>query len=415
MDYDVIIIGAGMSGLTAANYLHGHDLKIKVFESESEVGGRVRSFEKDGFILDRGFQVFLPAYPEASYLLNYEELELKYFLNGAYILNERKPYYLIDPLEKPSYLFNALFETSISLKDKLKLFKLKQKLKSKNLNDILKDNKRNTRQELAKSKFSFEIIKDFFQPFLSGIFLEQELSTNSAMYEFVIKMFNEKGAAVPAKGIGQIPKQLANNLAPGMVDCSKRVEKIEKNSVILEGGKKHRAKNIVIAVEGKSSLLDPYLKLRNSSYVSVQNLYFSADKAMIEEALLILNSGESSVINNLCFISKVANNYAPANKELLSVTVLNENKIETEKVLSELKKLMPDNEYNWKFIERFDIDYALPKQESINSSIPPKSLNPEKGIYIAGDFALYGSLNAAMQSGREVADQILKDLKLIKD
>ncbi|MEQ8358801.1 MAG: FAD-dependent oxidoreductase [Cytophagales bacterium] len=413
MDFDVIIIGAGMSGLTAANYLHGHDLKIKIFEAQPEVGGRVRSFVKDGFTLDRGFQVFLPAYPEASRLLNYDELDLKYFLNGAYILNKRKSYYLIDPVQRPSFLFNTLFESGISLKDKIKLFQLKQSLKNKSLDSVLKGNNKNTRQELANRKFDLKTIMDFFQPFLSGIFLEKDLETNSAMFEFVIKMFNEYGAAVPAKGIAEIPKQLAHNLSPGMIECSSSIKEIEKNKVTLENGKSYSSRNIVIAVEGNSHLLNPFLPNRNSTYVSVSNFYFSSDKALIDEPLLILNSDESALINNICFISNISGKYAPENKKLLSVTVLNKLETKVDDVLSELYAIMPENEYNWHFIDSYHINYALPNQKNVKSSIPLKELNPREGIYIAGDFALYGSLNAAMQSGREVADQILKDSGLI--
>ncbi|QNL22959.1 FAD-dependent oxidoreductase [Hyphobacterium sp. CCMP332] len=413
MDFDVIIIGAGMSGLTAANYLHGHDLKIKIFEAEPEVGGRVRSFVKNGFILDRGFQVFLPAYPEASRLLNYDDLDLKYFLNGAYILNRRKSYYLIDPIQRPSFLFNTLFKSGVSLKDKIKLFQLKQSLKNKSLDSVLKGNNRNTRQELARRKFDLKTITDFFQPFLSGIFLEKNLETNSAMFEFVIKMFNEYGAAVPAKGIAEIPKQLARNLTPGMIECSSRVKDIEKNKITLENGKSYSSRNIVIAIEGSSHLLDPFLPNRNSKYVSVSNYYFSSDKALIDEPILILNSDESALINNMCFISNVSGKYTPENKKLLSVTVLNKLETKVEDVIAELNNIMPDNEFNWQFIDSYHINYALPKQEKVKSSIPIKELNPKEGIYIAGDFALYGSLNSAMQSGREVADQLLKDLSLI--
>ncbi len=412
MDFDVIIIGAGISGLTTANYLHGHDLKIKILEAESEVGGRVRSFEKDGFILDRGFQVFLPAYPEASRLLNYEDLDLKFFLNGAYILNKRKSYYLIDPIQKPSFLFNTLFESGISLKDKIKLFQLKQSLENKSLESILNENDNNTRQELARRKFDLKTITDFFQPFLSGIFLEKNLDTNSSMFEFVIKMFNAQGAAIPAKGIGEIPKQLAHNLAPGMIEFSAKVKEIEKNKVILENGQSYSASNIVIATEGNSDLLNSFLPSRNAEFVSVSNFYFSSDRALIDEALLILNSDESALINNMCFVSNVSEKYTSKNKKLLSVTVLNSREVKEEDVLAELLTIMPQNEYNWQFIDKFHINYALPKQDKVKSTRSKKELNPVDGIYIAGDFALYGSLNAAMQSGREVADQLLKDLNL---
>ena len=191
---------------------------------------------------------------------------------------------------------------------------------------------------------------------------------------------------------------------------------MKKIKLTLENGKSYSSRNIVIAVEGNSHLLLlPFLlhRTHSTSLLQIQTLHFSSDKALIDESLLILNSDESALINNICFISNVSGKYAPKNKKLLSVTVLNKRETKVEDVLTELKTIMPDNEYNWQFIDSYHINYALPNQKNVKSSIPIKELNPTEGIYIAGDFALYGSLNAAMQSGREVADQILKDSGLI--
>ena len=58
-DYDVIIVGAGIAGLTAAKILKAANKKILLIESSDGVGGRVRTDHKDGFLLDRGFQVML--------------------------------------------------------------------------------------------------------------------------------------------------------------------------------------------------------------------------------------------------------------------------------------------------------------------------------------------------------------------
>ena len=65
MDFDCIVIGAGLSGLTASRNLQRYGKSVLLIESENEVGGRVRSDLVDGYILDRGFQVINPKYPQS--------------------------------------------------------------------------------------------------------------------------------------------------------------------------------------------------------------------------------------------------------------------------------------------------------------------------------------------------------------
>ena len=53
--YDVLIIGAGLSGLSAAHYLHSHSVtNLLVLEARDRVGGRTRTQTVDGFPLDTG-------------------------------------------------------------------------------------------------------------------------------------------------------------------------------------------------------------------------------------------------------------------------------------------------------------------------------------------------------------------------
>ena len=67
--FDTIIIGAGIAGLTAAKVLKATGRKIAILESADAVGGRVRTDNFNGFLLDRGFQVLLTGYPEAKNFL----------------------------------------------------------------------------------------------------------------------------------------------------------------------------------------------------------------------------------------------------------------------------------------------------------------------------------------------------------
>ena len=73
----IVIIGAGLSGLACARVLAKSGIPFTLIEASNGVGGRVRTDVVDGYRLDRGFQVFLPAYPEARSVLDYEALDLR--------------------------------------------------------------------------------------------------------------------------------------------------------------------------------------------------------------------------------------------------------------------------------------------------------------------------------------------------
>ena len=64
MQFDCIVVGAGLSGLTAARDLQNLGKSVLVLEATSAPGGRVKSDYRDGFIFDHGFQVINPKYPE---------------------------------------------------------------------------------------------------------------------------------------------------------------------------------------------------------------------------------------------------------------------------------------------------------------------------------------------------------------
>ena len=52
-------MGAGLAGLSAARTLHQAGVSFVLLEASDGYGGRVRTDNVDGFLLDRGFQIFL--------------------------------------------------------------------------------------------------------------------------------------------------------------------------------------------------------------------------------------------------------------------------------------------------------------------------------------------------------------------
>ena len=75
-----------MAGLSCAHHLHQAGIPFRILEASDGVGGRVRTDKVDGFLLDRGFQIFLTSYPEAQAMLDYASLDLKPFYAGRYLL-----------------------------------------------------------------------------------------------------------------------------------------------------------------------------------------------------------------------------------------------------------------------------------------------------------------------------------------
>jgi hypothetical protein len=156
--------------------------------------------------LDRGFQTLLTSYPEAQKILDFHSLNLHSFFPGALIrLNEgfRK---LSDPWKNPLALTRQLFSPVCSLRDKLRIAKLRWRVLSASLDDLLTAAETTTLAALQNSGFSPAIIEQFFRPFFGGVFLEPDLQTSSRLFHFLFRMFATGKASLPALGMERIPR-----------------------------------------------------------------------------------------------------------------------------------------------------------------------------------------------------------------
>ena len=171
----VIIIGAGMSGLTAAYLLHKEGYNIIVLEKNDKVGGSIETVMENNFPFDRGPNSALETTPIIAQLV--EELNLKDQLvyaskegNKRYILRNNKLITL--PMSPLAFFKSKLF----SGKAKLRL--MKEPFIGKSL-----DGYNQSIAEFVTRRLGREFLDYAINPFVAGVYAgnPEDLSVKSAL------------------------------------------------------------------------------------------------------------------------------------------------------------------------------------------------------------------------------------------
>ena len=298
-----------------------------------------------------------------------------------------------------------------SIKDKLAIFRLNLELKNKTIDAIFNEKQLSTLDYLKKKGFSNRIIQNFFRPFFSGIFLETQLRTSSAMFQFTYKMFGEGLAVIPKTGIQAIPNQLQSVLKKTTFKFNTKVKTVQGNQINLDNGIVMNSDVIVIATEA-SKLLGME---KSINWKSCDTLYFEVENKTIKKPIIGLLTNDAALINNFFFTTSIKNNNT-TKVEVLSVTIVKEHHLSETELITQVKKELQQNckIVTKRFIKRYHIKNALPDLEQVTNEGTTKHFQFSDHIYLAGDHQINGSLNAAMSSGALVA-QLISDRFECKD
>ncbi|MHB8899555.1 MAG: NAD(P)/FAD-dependent oxidoreductase [Thermoguttaceae bacterium] len=411
---DVAIVGGGLAGLRCAQRLNEAGVQAFVLEAKDRIGGRVQTDSVDGFLLDRGFQVLLTAYPEASRTLDFSQLDLQSFLPGALVRVGGRFHTIADPWRRPNRAFQTLRANIGSLSDKLRIGTLSRRVQSGSLEELFARPEQSTVDYLRQYGFSKQIIDRFFRPFLGGVFLEPELRTSSRMFEFVFRMFAEGGASLPASGMGAIPDQMAATLTAEQVKLNAEVVQLENEGIRLKSGELIRAEAVVLATEG-TELGAWVSELPEVQSRSVTCLYFTAEESPLDEPILVLNGEGNGLVNNLCVPSDISSRYAPPGASLISATVLGNPEFDesalTDAVRAELKVWFGEQVERWRHLKTYRIAHALPELGSHGLAELSRPVRLKEGLFVCGDHRDTPSIEGALVSGRRAAEAVLQELR----
>lgn len=399
----IVVVGAGLAGLASARELHRAGHRVRVLEAADRPGGRVKTDVVDGFLCDRGFQVFLDSYPESRRQLDLEALDLQPFAAGARIWTGSELVVVADPLREPRQTLRSALAPIGSFADKLRVLRLRFTVGSDRFDPY---REMSTLEALRAFGFSEGMIESFFRPFLGGVYLERDLGTSAGKLEFVFSMFASGRATVPSKGMEAIPLQIADELG-GLIETGVHVENLKEDSLRI-AGETLRPDAIVLAVDAVSSAR---ILGRESAPAqkSTTTWYFDAGAAPFEGPWLALNGSGAGRVNSVVVMSAVAPSYAPAGRSLISVSVVDEKHAADEKtILDELREWFGPVTSSWKPLARYEIPHALPREPTFQPV--PEIWRISERTWACGDYLGNASIEGALLSGRLTAERVIGSL-----
>jgi len=408
-----IIVGAGLAGLTCAKVLRERGAEVAVFEASDGVGGRVRTDEQNGFLLDRGFQVYFTSYPVAGKHLDYEALDFRDFDPGAIVRRGSEESLLSDPLRDPKALVSSLLSDAATLGDKLRTLDLAVRTSTAGISAGAEDGEADTsiREYLKTAGLSRRYIDSFFRPFYGGITLNRELTTSARVLRFTLRMLAAGRTVVPALGMSEIPRQLASRLPEGAIRLNSPVEDLLRDGERVVGvrsvGEEHEADVVVVATDAPTAGALTGEAVPEGSVGEVC-MYYETD-GLGSGKKILLNAEDGAFVNNAVEMSNISKKYAPPDRHLLYAVALAGMDLPDEVLyrrgIEDLSRWYPGADFRPLALRRIPYgQFAQPP--GVHSNLP-ENRTQSPGLVLAGEYTEDSSINGSMLSGEKAAGAVI--------
>nr|WP_107906972.1 NAD(P)/FAD-dependent oxidoreductase [Streptomyces chartreusis] len=435
---DVVIVGAGVAGLSAAHRLTSAGVTTAVLEAAPYPGGRMSTEKVDGFRLDRIGQLLSTSYPELRLTPGLDALALRPFAPGVLLHSDgrrqragavpsamgarraRGALHAVRALASAPRTGAARVpgQSSVprvragaplgSAVDQARLGAALARLASSPVERLLARPELPAGRALAERGVPARTVDGFLRPLLAALLCDPELTTSSRCADLALRAFASGRLCVPEGGAEALPEMLARSLPPGTVHTGVRVTSIATTSVTTAEHGEIRCRAVLLATDARTAAeLLPGLRVPDFHPVTV--VHHTTDEPPTTGASLLLDADRGGPVAHTALISQVDPTRAPAGRALISSTVLGTPPPDIDTaVRMHLSRLYGTSTSRWETLAVHHTPEAVPAMRPPHDLRRPVRLLA--GLYVCGDHRDTSTVQGALHSAHRAAAAILADL-----
>lgn len=459
---DVVIVGAGVAGLSAAHRLTSAGVTTAVLEAAPCVGGRMSTEKVDGFRLDRIGQLLSTAYPELSLTPGLGALALRPFAPGVLLHSDGRRHRAGAPATAGGargalHAVRALASaprtpraTSVRVArpalaptgrgvpwpapitrartaprpapvprsragaplgtavDQARLGSALARLATVPVERLLTRPELPAGQALAARGIPPRAIDGFLRPLLAALLCDPELTTSSRCADLALRAFASGRLCVPEGGAEALPELLARALPPGTVHTGVRVTSVATTSVTTAEHGEIRCRAVLLATDARSAA-DLLPGLRVPDFHPVTVVHHTTDAPPATGASLLLDADRGGPVAHTALLSEIDPTRAPAGRTLVSSTVLGTPPPDIDTAVRiHLSRLYGTSTTRWETLAVHHTPEAVPAMRPPHDLRRPVRLLA--GLYVCGDHRDTSTVQGALHSAHRAASAILTDL-----
>ncbi|MEV3931828.1 MULTISPECIES: NAD(P)/FAD-dependent oxidoreductase [unclassified Streptomyces] len=411
---DVVIIGAGIAGLSAAHQLIGAGVDVSVLEAAAHVGGRMATDDVDGFRLDHLGPLLSSACPELGITPGLEGLVLRDFAPGVLVHSGGRQYRAGDVRSTRGALRAVRSRPSAPRAplggaiEQARLGAWLARLATTPESRILARPDRAAHEALSARGLSSRAVGGFLRPLLSALLGDPGLTTSSRMADLTLREYARGRLCVPSGGSATLPELLAAALPPGTVRTGVHVTAADITCVRTKEHGELACRSLLLATgAGAAGELLPGLRMPAFHPVTV--LHHTAPEAPSTGARLLLDADRTGPVAHTAVMSEVDPSRAPAGRALITSTVLGPPPPDLDRsVRAHLATLYGTPTGDWELLASRHDPEAVPAMPPPHDPLRP--VRVLAGLYVCGDHRDTSTVQGALRSGRRAASAILTDL-----
>ncbi|CAM5410130.1 NAD(P)/FAD-dependent oxidoreductase [Streptomyces fumanus] len=456
---DVVVVGAGVAGLSAAHRLTGQGVSTVVLEAAPTVGGRMATEKVDGFHLDLIGPLLPVSWPELRDAPGLDGLALRTFAPGVLLHSEGRHHRAGAPAgaggtRGASHVVRALASAPRGVPgpwrpvplpgrpggpagglpgpfargagrqaaayrgrvgtplgtavDQARLSAALARLAATPVTRLLARPELPAARALTLRGLPARTVDGFLRPLLAALLCDPDLITSSRCADLALRAFATGQLAVPEGGAEALPELLARTLPPGTVRTGVRATAVATNAVTTAEHGVFRCRAVLVATGARAAAaLLPGLRVPDFHPVTV--VHHAVDEPPATGAGLLLDADRGGPVAHTAVVSQVDPSRAPAGRALVSSTVLGPPPPDVDTaVRAHLARLYGAPTTRWETLAVHHTAEAVPVMRPPHD--PRRPVRLLAGLYVCGDHRDTSTVQGALRSAHRAASAILADL-----